>query len=360
MTYKRQQDNAPKPIAVDLYCGAGGLTRGLLDAGIDVRAGYDIDEECRHAYEHNNSPAVFHAKSVSDLTAREIGAHYEKGRARILVGCAPCVTFSTYTQGQNRSKDPKWSLLRQFARLVQEVKPEIVSMENVPGLQKTLVFRDFLKVLRDEGFHFEQDPSKRLVYCPDYGIPQQRTRLVVIASRLGPISLIKPTHEPGSYQTVKAALRDLPPLGAGESSPTDPLHRAAGLSKLNLRRIRRSIPGGSWRSWPKDLVAACHGKVEGKTYGSVYGRMRWDKPSPTITTQFHGFGNGRFGHPEQDRALSLREGAILQSFPPKYAFAKGHHYSFSAVARMIGNAVPVHLGAVIGKSIKRHLKSHGR
>lgn len=349
-----------KPIAVDLYCGAGGLTRGLLDAGIEVRAGYDIDEDCRHAYEHNNSPAVFHAKSVADLKAKHIKAHYEEGRASILVGCAPCVTFSTYTQGRNRSKDPKWSLIRQFARLVKEVKPEIVSMENVPGLQKTAVFREFLKVLRDEGFHFNRDSEKRLVYCPDYGVPQHRTRLVVIASRLGPIDLIEPTHKAAKYMSVKDALKGLPTLGAGEVAPNDTLHRTAGLSKLNLRRIRHSKPGGSWRAWPKELVAKCHKKKKGKTYGSVYGRMSWNKPSPTITTQFHGFGNGRFGHPEQDRALSLREGAILQSFPRNYSFAEDADYSFHAVARMIGNAVPVELGAVIGESIKLHLAKHGQ
>ena len=349
-----------KPIAVDLYCGAGGLTRGLLDAGVEVRAGYDIDEHCRHAYEHNNSPAVFHAKSVADLKAEDVEAHYEEGRTRVLVGCAPCVTFSTYTQGQNRSKDPKWSLLRQFARLVKEVKPEIVSMENVPGLQKTAVFRDFLKVLREEGFHFNDDAEKRLVYCPDYGIPQHRTRLVLIASRLGPIDLIEPTHTSVKYRCVKDALKGLPSLEAGEVSPKDSMHRASGLSNLNLRRIRQSKPGGSWRLWPANLVAKCHKKKKGMTYGSVYGRMSWDKPSPTITTQFHGFGNGRFGHPEQDRALSLREGAILQSFPNTYAFAKDANYSLQAVARMIGNAVPVELGAVIGRSIKLHLAKHGR
>lgn len=359
MTQTANTKKKKAPVAVDLYCGAGGLTRGLLDAGIEVRAGYDIDEDCRHAYEENNSPAVFHAKSVIDLKGKDIKTHFEEGRVGVLVGCAPCVTFSTYTQGQNRTKDPKWSLLRQFARLVKEVKPEIVSMENVPGLQKTSVFRDFLKILRDEGFHFERYAAKRLVYCPDYGIPQHRTRLVLIASRLGPIKLIPPTHKPDTYRTVSDALKGLPRLSAGATSPKDPLHRSAGLSPLNMKRIRHSKPGGSWRSWPDKLVAECHRDEKGKTYGSVYGRMSWNRPSPTITTQFHGFGNGRFGHPEQDRALSLREGAILQSFPKDYAFTKDGDYSFQTVARMIGNAVPVDLGAVIGKSITLHLKKYG-
>jgi len=355
----RSENNSKGPIAVDLYCGAGGLTRGLLDAGIEVRAGYDIDEDCRYAYEHNNAPAVFYAKSVTDLKARQVEAHFEKGRTRILVGCAPCVTFSTYTQGQNRSKDPKWSLLRQFTRLVKEVRPEIVSMENVPGLQKTLVFREFLKALQDEGFHFSKEAEKRIVYCPDYGIPQHRTRLVLLASRLGPIELIHPTHEPSQYLTVSDALKGLQPLRAGTTSASDSLHRAAALSPLNLKRMQHSKPGGTWHSWPRNLIADCHKRKKGRTYRGVYGRMSWDRPSPTITTQFHGFGNGRFGHPTQRRALSLREGAILQSFPRNYSFAEDSSYSVRAVARMIGNAVPVDLGAVIGKSIKAHLKQHG-
>lgn len=350
-----------RPIAVDLFCGAGGLTRGLLDAGIQVVAGYDIDEACRYAYEHNNVPAIFHDKSVAKLTGGSLSRHYAKGQPRILVGCAPCVTFSRYTQGLDRKKDPKWSLLKQFARLIREVKPDIVSMENVPELQRHSVFRDFLNTLADEGFHFSDDPAKRVVYCPDYGIPQRRSRLVIVASRFGPIELIPPTHRPNQFRKVSDVLRSLPPLAAGDKSPDDPMHRTSGLSPLNLRRIRHSKPGGTWDDWPRHLVARCHRSETGRTYSGVYGRMEWDQPAPTITTQFYGFGNGRFGHPDQDRGISLREGAILQSFPKKYAFTKpGSEDSFKAVGRMIGNAVPVKLGEVIGKTIKLHLEEYGR
>lgn len=349
------------PVAVDLFCGAGGLTRGLLDAGIQVVAGYDIDEACRYAYEHNNAPAIFHDKSVVKLTGGRLSRHYAKGHPRILVGCAPCVTFSRYTQGLDRRKDPKWSLLKEFARLVRELKPDIVSMENVPELQRHSVFRDFLNTLADEGFHFSDDPAKRVVYCPDYGIPQQRSRLVIVASRFGPIELIPPTHHANQFRRVSDVLRSLPPLAAGDESPDDPMHRTGGLSPLNLRRIRHSKPGGTWHDWPRHLVAKCHRSEKGRTYSGVYGRMEWDRPSPTITTQFYGFGNGRFGHPDQDRGISLREGAILQSFPREYAFVEPHsEYSFKAVGRMIGNAVPVRLGEVIGKTIKLHLKEYGR
>jgi len=348
-------------VAVDLFCGAGGLTRGLLNAGIPVVAGYDVDETSRYAFEHNNRPATFHAKDIGELTGDVLARHYSDADIRILVGCAPCVTFSRYTQGLKRSRDPKWSLLRQFARLVTELKPDIVSMENVPELQHHSIFDEFLRTLRNEGYHFSDDAKERVVYCPDYGVPQHRSRLVVLASRLGPIEMVRPSHPAKKHRTVRDALSRLDELEAGERSRKDRLHRASTLSDLNLKRIRKSQPGGSWRDWPEDLVAECHKEETGETYGSVYGRMVWDRPSPTITTQFYGFGNGRFGHPEQDRALSLREGAILQSFPKYYKFVEPRtEVSVKRVGRMIGNAVPVRLGKAIGRSIKAHLEEHGR
>lgn len=343
-------------VAVDIFCGAGGLTRGLLDSGIEVVAGYDIDDACQFPYEHNNSPAKFNKKSVTELTGRKLLKHFPQGSFRVLVGCAPCQTFSKYTQGLDNEHDPKWTLLTQFARLVRELRPDIVSMENVPELQRYPVFDEFLNTLADEGFHFTNDPEKRVVYCPDYGIPQHRSRVVVVASRFGRIELIPPTHTPDKYRKVSDVLRSLPPLESGDESPGDPMHRTSRLTPINLRRIRHSTPGGTWRDWPRELVADCHKEKSGKTYPSVYGRMEWDKPSPTITTQFYGFGNGRFGHPEQDRAISLREGAILQSFPENYKFVKPKgEYAFKTIGRMIGNAVPVRLGEVVGKTIQQHI-----
>jgi DNA (cytosine-5)-methyltransferase 1 len=149
----------PKPpkilaTAVDLFCGAGGLTRGLLDAGLRVAAGYDIDTMCRFAYEYNNPGVKFHEKCISALTGRNLVRHYPRGHARVLVGCAPCQTFSKYTQGLKNRGDPKWTLLWDFGRLVRESKPDIVSMENVPELQRHKIFYDFLSVLADEGFQF--------------------------------------------------------------------------------------------------------------------------------------------------------------------------------------------------------------
>ncbi|MEH1955437.1 DNA cytosine methyltransferase [Nostoc sp.] len=143
---------------------------------------------------------------------------------------------------------------------------------------------------------------------------------------------------------------------AGQASKTDRLHQCSKLSPLNLQRIRASKPGGTWRDWSKDLIAKCHTKTSGKNYSGVYGRMEWDQPSPTITTQCFGFGNGRFGHPEQDRAISLREAALLQTFPADYEFvATDEPVVFAHVGRLIGNAVPVKLGKVIAQSILQHI-----
>jgi len=347
--------------AVELFCGAGGLTRGLLDGGVNVAAGYDTEEMCRFPYEYNNPGVKFLRESVTKLTARKLTRHFPKGHVRILVGCAPCQTFSKYTQGLKNHSDPKWTLLKDFGRLVRELKPEIVSMENVPELQRHEIFRDFLSVLSEEGFYFTDDPKKWVVFCPDYGVPQYRRRLVLVASRLGPIELIPPTHRPHRYRKVADVLRRLPPLRAGEVCKSDPLHRTSTLSIRNLRRIQVSRPGGTWRDWPWRLRADCHKEKSGKSYPSVYGRMEWDKPSPTITTQFYGFGNGRFGHPAQDRGLSLREGAILQSFPRWYEFVEPDaDYTFKSIGRMIGNAVPVRMGVAIGRTISMHLAQHGR
>ena len=272
---------------------------------------------------------------------------------KILIGCAPCQPFSMYSQGRN---DPKWQLLPDFSRLIVEVEPDVVTMENVPRLvrfQDGRIFRTFVNRLEEAGYYVRH----MIAHCPDFGVPQDRKRLVLIGSRHGDPILPQPTHAPDEHLTVSDAISSMPPLAAGESDATDRLHRSSKMSELNFERIRASLPGRSWQDWPPDLVTECHRKPTGRGYSSVYGRMQWNKPSPTITTQFYGFGNGRFGHPEQDRALSLREGAILQTFPPNYAFVPpGDPIRLKNVGRMIGNAVPVGLSRAIARAIKAHLE----
>ena len=337
-------------VGVDLFCGAGGLTCGLEKAGIDIRLGIDIDSACSYPYAENNR-ASFLQKSVADVTADELRKSFDGAEVTLLAGCAPCQTFSSYNQKATPS-DERWWLLLEFARLIKETEPDLVTMENVPGLRDQDVFTPFLGTLAAHDYQVDH----QIVVCHEYGLPQQRQRLVLLASRLGPIRLLSPKEFRRKRTTVAQAISGLPALDAGGVHNRDPLHRCSTLSPINLERIRASTPGGTWRDWPEHLVADCHQKDTGRTYPSVYGRMRWDEPSPTLTTQFFGFGNGRFGHPEQDRAISLREGAILQSFPKNYRFVPpGEPVHMKTIGRLIGNAVPVVIGELIGKSILRHL-----
>lgn len=342
----------PLIVGVDLFCGVGGLTHGLVRGGIYVAAGIDIDASCKFPFEANN-PASFIERDVGDLKAEDIVHFYEGADFTLLAGCAPCQPFSTYSQsGRNSEYESQWPLVSSFGRLIKEIKPDLVTMENVPQLADHLVFQQFLKNL--SGYK----KWWKIVECSAMGVPQTRKRLVLLASRLGSTAL-ELSQEQARRVTVRETIGSLPPIYAGGRDPEDELHMASSLSSLNLSRIRASRPGGTWRDWPKELQASCHRKNTGATYPSVYGRMEWDQPAPTITTQCFGYGNGRFGHPEQDRAISLREAAMLQTFPESYAFAPpGTPIKFNKMGRLIGNAVPVRLGEIIGRSLVAHVQAH--
>ncbi len=339
---------------VDLFCGVGGLTHGLQLAGLNVVAGIDFEESCRYAYEQNNN-AIFIKRDITTVTANEIDELFPQNTVKILAGCAPCQPFSKYTKRYRKEgyQDEKWRLLYYFGNIIAGVHPEIIAMENVPELRSTDVFFDFTNKLNELNYHVWSS----VVFCPDYGVPQNRKRLVLLASNLGNIRLIQPTHQPNEYVTVRDVIGQLPEIQAGQTDIDDPLHTSTRLNNKNIRRIQASVPGGTWRDWPEELQLKCHKKDSGTSYPSVYGRMEWDKPSPTITTQFYGYGNGRFGHPEQNRAISLREGAILQSFPRDYEFInEGTSMNKRGLGTQIGNAVPVELGRAIGISIIEHLE----
>lgn len=347
--------------AIDLFCGVGGLTHGFEQTGLRVIVGYDIDPACEFPYETNNK-AKFILQDVETLRGKDLLRYFPEGDLKVLVGCAPCQPFSTYTRRYNKENEEneevdertkKWHLLEDFIRLIKECNPEVISMENVVQLKRYPIFEEFVLELKNLGY-FVRDYE---VKCEYYGVPQTRTRLVLFASKFGYINLILPTHNESNFETVRSTICHLEKLEAGQSSQTDRLHKCSKLSELNQRRIRASKAGKTWRDWPEELRSECHRKKSGRTYAAVYGRMEWDRPSPTITTQCFGFGNGRFGHPSQHRAISLREAALLQTFPSNYEFVPPDQpIGVSVVGRLIGNAVPVKLGQVVAQSILKHIK----
>ncbi len=350
----RTKQNASTPFrgaeiaVVDLFCGVGGLTLGLKQAGLRVVAGYDLDADCEYPFSVNNNVS-FICEDVAKLRSEELTAKLSKSRYSVIAGCAPCQPFSTYARTRATS-DGRWCLVDDFVRHVTVCLPDVATMENVPQLTRHSVFRRAMKNLSDAGYTVWW----KVVECADYGVPQTRKRLVVLASRHGHLELAAPPRP--STCTVRTAIGRLPRIRAGEASVGDSLHRACALSPLNARRIKASKQGGSWRDWSVGLRAACHRRPSGATFPSVYARMAWDEPGPTMTTQYFGFGNGRFGHPEQDRAISLREGALLQTFPRDYRFEPpGSTISAQRLGRLIGNAVPPKLAVEIGRSIRDHL-----
>lgn len=346
---------------VDLFCGVGGLSHGFVQENFKVKAGIDFDNSCSFAFEENNHAAFLH-RDIKEFTATELSKLYSKNKHKILVGCAPCQPFSIYNRKssncENRPED-KWGLLYSFSNLIDNLEPEIVSMENVPLLLKFnggKVFDDFVKRLEDKKYFI----SYKILNAQDYGVAQRRKRLILLASKLGPISILPPTHNKSSYVTVKEVIGHLPKIEDGISCPSDPLHYAKKLNAINKKRIQSTKEGGSWRDWDESLWLECHKKESGKEFGSVYGRMKWNDVAPTMTTYCTGLSNGRFGHPEQDRAISLREAALIQSFPEDYKFIDPDtEFSSPKIARQIGNAVPVGLGIAIAKSIKNHIQAIG-
>ena len=347
-----QQERRVAIYCVDLFCGTGGLTYGLQNAGIEVLAGLDVERKVEWPYEENTGARFVHADLMNypleDI--RDLYPELGRGDKTMLAGCAPCQPFSSYGRTRKRQGE-RQVLVERFADAIEAVQPDIVTMENVPPLTKHASFAKLLDALDRNGY----STKWKVVDCADYGVPQHRKRLVMIAGRGEEPPFPEPLSRPAA--TVKDAIYHLPPIEAGETHPDDPLHKASGLSELNLRRIRASKPGGTWLDWPEELRSPCHRRSSGSTYKNVYARMEWDKPSPTITTQFNGFGTGRFGHPEQDRAISLREGALLQSFPEWWRFvSEDDPIEIEPIARAIGNAVPPLLAEAIGECIVKRFE----
>lgn len=336
----------------DFFSGCGGSTRGFADAGIEPVLAIDWDSDAAATYRLNFPETTFLERDILSLSVDEVEEVLPpRGEAiRLFAGCAPCQPFSGHRHGPT-ALDKRSFLLLEFLRFVKASNPELIFVENVPGMQRLSTSRGPLAEFVDE-VSKTHDVSVDIISSADYGIPQTRRRLVLVASRLGPIKLPLPTHglEAGEpHSTIRDWIGSLPPIEAGQEDSDISNHRAMMLSDLNLKRIRATPEGGDRRDWPRRLWPDCHqGGFDGHT--DVYGRLRWDSPAPTLTTKCLSYSNGRFGHPSQDRALSAREAARLQTFPNSFRFTG----SLTSQGKQIGNAVPVLLAEHFG----RHLMDH--
>ena len=336
--------------AIDFFCGGGGMTHGLLAAGIRVLAGIDVCPDYQKTYEENNKN-LFIAKSISDVSEDDILKlipDIYTANDILFAGCAPCQPFSKQRNSPEEHKDR--SLLIEFGNIVAKFRPAYVIVENVPGIKgKGIdVFNQFLKILDENGYHYRHS----VLNARDFGVPQNRKRLVLIASRVTEVVLPDPIFDgqENPYRTVADAIAAYPEIQAGQEHNNIPNHKATTLSQLNLKRIRATVhDGGSRTDWPEELVLKCH-KTKKSGHTDVYGRMAWNSVAPTLTSKCCSLSNGRYGHPEQDRAISFREAAALQSFPDSYIF---YGKSDSIIARQIGNAVPVLLAKAIGETVKK-------
>ena len=340
----------------DFFSGCGGASCGLHASGMDVVYGLDSDADAAATFQSNFPEAVFDLTDISTVSPQRIRSLMtSKGPGpTVFCGCPPCQPFTK----QNTYKSPddfRIRLLSEFGRLVAACQPDIVFVENVPGIRSfDAEYNPLKQFLKHLGSDYQI--TKDVIPVMKYGIPQTRRRFILLASRHGSIGLPPFTNGAGTpnprYRTVRESIAHLPRLAAGEEHSEDPSHRAAQLSALNLARIRRTPEGGGHRAWPRHLRLACHARTAG--YTDVYGRLAWDRPASGLTTRCISYSNGRFGHPDQDRALSIREAACLQTFPPNYVF-KG---SLGSMARQIGNAVPARLARILGEHVSAHLQRH--
>ena len=343
-------DSKNKLKAVDFFSGAGGLTNGLRAAGIDVIAGVDIDSSCKETFEFNNDGAVFLERDITNYSPKELARDLgigKKDNSMVFAGCAPCQFWSVIQTSKEKSKKTK-NLILDFQKFVEYFTPGFVVVENVPGISSKpeSPMGKFIQALEDMDYSVECGVTDMSLY----GVPQRRRRFTLLASRVSEITLPEPTSERATVREFLGTKNGFPKIRAGRRDKTEFLHTSASLSDKNLKRLRKTPKDGGDRSgWQNDetLQIPCYASGEKKFY-DTYGRMWWDRPAPTITTKFFSISCGRFAHPEEDRAISLREGAILQTFPKDYRFVSDN---IGSVAKMIGNAVPPAFAEIIGKQL---------
>ncbi|OGI68712.1 DNA (cytosine-5-)-methyltransferase [Candidatus Nomurabacteria bacterium RIFCSPHIGHO2_01_FULL_42_15] len=337
--------------AIDFFCSGGGMTCGLRQAGIDVIAGIDNDPACKDTYERNNPESKFILADVFKLKEQDLEKQLglkKNDNNLVMIGCSPCQFWSIIRTDKTKSAKSK-NLLVEFKRFVDYFNPGYVLVENVPGIlgkKDKSGLDNFVTSLKIKGYsvHYE------IVNMNDYGIPQSRKRFSLIATRLSKnkISLQNKKSKKALVKDFIGSSNGFARIKAGHKDDSIFNHSVAGLTQKNIDRLKKTQKnGGSWLDWAqnKDLKRKSY---RGQGFKDNYGRMSWNKPAPTITTKFFSISNGRFAHPQENRAISLREGATLQTFPKNYVF---HAKSIADIARMIGNAVPPIFAKQLGKVI---------
>jgi len=341
--------------AIDFFCSIGGMTYGFRKAGIDVIAGIDIDPSCKETYEYNNLGSKFIEADIKQYSFAELkkdtGINKNDNKL-VFIGCSPCQYWSIINTDKTKSKLSK-NLLSDFQKFVEHFRPGHIVVENVPGIIKKHSkggIKNFVKRIQVLGYAVKYD----ILNANHFGVPQNRRRFTLVASRVNQ-NVFLPEGNKEKISVVKNFIGEkngFPKIKAGHIDKTKFKHSAAGLTKNNLKRIKLTKKNGGTRErWGriKDLqIDAYYGKDS--SFRNVYGRMSWNKPAPTITTRFNSLSNGRFGHPEEDRALSIREGATLQTFPKSYVFKEK---SIGKIAKHIGNAVPPEFAKRIALTINK-------
>jgi len=341
--------------AIDFFSGAGGLTYGLRAAGIEVLAGIDNDASCKETYEKNNKGSVYLERDITKYTPADLERDLKIIKYddhMIFAGCAPCQFWSKLRTSKEKSEKSK-NLILDFQMFILHFRPGFVVVENVPGIsnKRESPMDIFISALETSGYNVARGVTDMSLY----GIPQKRRRFTLLASRLSPIELPNPTNTQCTVREVLGERNGFRKIEAGTRDETSFLHTAASLSRTNVERLHLTDKDGGIRTrWQNknEYKLACYSSEE-KKFEDTYGRMRWDHPSPTITTKFISISNGRFAHPEEHRGISLREGATLQTFPKTYEFIGS---SIASIAKMIGNAVPPAFGKIIGTQIIESLK----
>ena len=334
--------------AIDLFSGCGGLTEGMRQAGFNVQAAVEIDASAVSVYKMNHpNTAVFH-QDIRDVNVSEIKKLFKGKTLHLLAGCPPCQGFSSVRRLNRKQsvRDQRNRLILEYLRFVKIFKPLTIMMENVPGLMNYYLFKTLYSELQASGYN----PKAEIVNIQNYGIPQRRRRLVLVGSLLGELTIVPGT---GEKITVRDAIGNLDPI----ESTNDPIHKITARHSERIKSLINLIPkdGGSRDDLPEDHILDCHRK-DGIGFKDINGRLRWDDFSNTITGGCLNPSKGRFLHPDEDRVITPREAALLQTFPINYQFSAA--ITKASLASLIGNALPPKFSLIQCKNIKEHLDKH--